>query len=464
MRITDMILIFWQLMVLGLVLVSSITDKKVRLSLGIITCSLLVVHLTFEKAHWQLIPTYLSLLVTFWLLIRPTRNSPTKLSRFFKKIGLVLGTIAMIFPVTLFPMFQFDQPSGSYVVGTRSYTLFDTRRKATSADGPRDREIKLQIYYPAKTKSATMMSYRPDVAGLAQGIGRNHLYSDFLFSHYKLIKTNAYLDALPFEGAGKFPVLTFSHGMGGYNQQNTFQLVEMASHGFVIIAIEHTGDAAQSTLTNGSKLVYSQAEPLNTDMKTLAYLDKHVKQWEEDIRFTLDNLEPKITPTLNSITQMADLNRIGVMGFSFGGAAATQALLHDSRIRAGINLDGPIFGKRVDDDFSKPYLSLNSSSILNEMSVVNQSTTSEEHQRYTQELKRRSDAFKGEDSLAMTLPLANHLSFTDLAAASILVNQSETDPLELYRKINHYSLEFFNQHLQNIVVFDTNTPVIAFSD
>ncbi|WP_314059345.1 hypothetical protein [uncultured Vagococcus sp.] len=431
MRVTDIVLIFWQILMLGL-LPHSIANKRIRISFTLITSSLLLLHLVLENYHWQMIPTYLSLLLTFWLIIRPTAISANL--TLLKKISLIFITIVMIVPVTLFPVVQFDSPTGSFIVGKRSISFTHLETQDLSFDHLPQRQLKLQIYYPATAKTSQMASYLPNSNDFPSAFG-TRVFPNFLFSHYKLIHTNAYTDAPYYEGTSQFPLLIFSGG----GQQNTFQLVEMASHGFIIIEIDHT----RKSQTSGKNHLFPVAS--QGKLTPSSCLDKRVSRWEAEIKFVLDSLSSN---KLASITSIADRHRIGVMGYSEGGTAATQALIHDSRLKAGINLDGPILDNQQGVDFSKPYLLLNASST---------STGPSKPINVTNWLN-------GEDSLAITIPNSNHLSFTDLGAASFLLNQPGADPFELYRDINRYSLNFFTKHLQNVIVFDNKRPVIAFSE
>jgi pimeloyl-ACP methyl ester carboxylesterase len=53
-----------------------------------------------------------------------------------------------------------------------------------------------------------------------------------------------------------------------------------------------------------------------------------------------------------------DPSRIAMAGHSMGGAAAIAAMLADSRIRAGIDLDGATHAQIPDDGLSRPFLFL----------------------------------------------------------------------------------------------------------
>jgi hypothetical protein len=55
---------------------------------------------------------------------------------------------------------------------------------------------------------------------------------------------------------------------------------------------------------------------------------------------------------------LIDPSRIAMAGHSAGGAAAITAMLADSRIRAGIDMDGATHARIPDDGLSRPFLFL----------------------------------------------------------------------------------------------------------
>ncbi len=55
-----------------------------------------------------------------------------------------------------------------------------------------------------------------------------------------------------------------------------------------------------------------------------------------------------------------DLTRVGVFGHSLGGATAAAAIHTDPRIRAGVNMDGTLFGPAAVAGSDRPFLLLSS--------------------------------------------------------------------------------------------------------
>ena len=65
------------------------------------------------------------------------------------------------------------------------------------------------------------------------------------------VKSNSFSNAKADNQNGPYPLVIFSHGLGGNRTQNTIIIEELASHGYVVIAIEHAYDANVSIFNNG---------------------------------------------------------------------------------------------------------------------------------------------------------------------------------------------------------------------
>ena len=66
------------------------------------------------------------------------------------------------------------------------------------------------------------------------------------------VEANAYYKSKPIQQ--EFPVIIFSHGLGGNRTQNTANIESLASNGYVVFAIEHTYDA-NITIFNDSTYI-----------------------------------------------------------------------------------------------------------------------------------------------------------------------------------------------------------------
>jgi hypothetical protein len=89
----------------------------------------------------------------------------------------------------------------------------------------------------------------------------------FFLDHLALVKIPAYRESTVASSDQAYPVILFSHGWNGFNAQNTSQALELASHGYIVIGIQHTYGASSqsSTMEQWRKTIhlpYPLARPL----------------------------------------------------------------------------------------------------------------------------------------------------------------------------------------------------------
>ena len=100
----------------------------------------------------------------------------------------------------------------------------------------------------------------------------------------ELVKSHSFMDLQLSDSENHYPILLFSHGFNGFRNQNTFQVEELASQGYIVLSIDHTFDAA-ATVFPGGRTAYVQ--PINLTDEG----DSHIKLWEEDVSFVLNQIE-----------------------------------------------------------------------------------------------------------------------------------------------------------------------------
>ncbi|MBN1264891.1 MAG: hypothetical protein JXA25_05310 [Anaerolineales bacterium] len=82
----------------------------------------------------------------------------------------------------------------------------------------------------------------------------------------------------------------------------------------------------------------------------------------EDVVFVLDEIEKVNNGGL--FESRLDMDRVGIMGWSFGGATAVDACIADKRFKAGINIDGWPYGEYFNSGkrLSQPVMVINAES------------------------------------------------------------------------------------------------------
>src|SRR6476469_1882794 len=80
-----------------------------------------------------------------------------------------------------------------------------------------------------------------------------------------------------------------------------------------------------------------------------------------DSSFALDQLSRLAQLEPNSpIAGHLDLQHVGIVGHSIGGATAVQVMAGDARFKVGVNLDGKLFRAQPDARLDRPFLWLQS--------------------------------------------------------------------------------------------------------
>jgi pimeloyl-ACP methyl ester carboxylesterase len=167
-----------------------------------------------------------------------------------------------------------------------------------------------------------------------------HLPSFFL-DHLALVKLPAYKDAevaAPGEG---YPVILFSHGWNGFNAQNTSQALQLASHGFTVVTVQHPYGAVVTVFNDGT-IAKNNPAALPRDAPDTEYdiaADKLVDQWSGDLAYALDFMTQQNSDSNSPFFNKLDLDRVGAYGHSTGGGAAIQFCGSDPRCKALLGQD-----------------------------------------------------------------------------------------------------------------------------
>ena len=112
----------------------------------------------------------------------------------------------------------------------------------------------------------------------------------------------------PADGAGPFPVIIFSHGLGGSREGYQYLGRHWASHGYVSVHLQHIGSDQAVWKNSWNKLLSLRQAAANLQNAVNRPLD---------VSFAIDQLEI-LNRSEGPLKGRLDLDRVGVAGHSFG--------------------------------------------------------------------------------------------------------------------------------------------------
>ena len=351
------------------------------------------------------------------------------------------------------PERPFALPTGPHALGMTEYFWTDESRPEPFTRDPDDaRSVAVRVWYPADGSGAggepDGAPYVPDLAEFGSG-------EDFLVVTH--VRTNAVLDRAP--AAGPFPILVYHHGGSWTRFTSTFTTEELASHGYIVVSVGHNGFNKTHFLPDGTSVVpdtLTFPEPtgdLLADARaSWDFLDEHYfPEWVADAVFVLDQLE-----TLNRSGHLAgrlDLDRIGMYGWSFGGATSIEMTVVDERVKAAIDQDGQLFGSAPDAGSARPIMLMHSTELPDPPPDEDPEVAEANVRAFVEllaDVGRTDAALKTAstgDWYEVTIAGTNHGSFSDL----VIFTPAFAATIETARGheiINALTVAFFDRYLK----------------
>lgn len=230
---------------------------------------------------------------------------------------------------------------GPYPVGVTTRVYVDPSRTDASSKTPRT--LVTEIWYPAAEAARAMAPNKfTDFLSGHPDLGAEFVrMSDELFgTHLDLAALDEEFENIAVRDApaaqGTWPLLISSHGNSLTRFFSTYWCDHMASHGYIVIAPDHTGNALVTAV--GDQIV-----PFRTTWRGLSLVHR-----PRDISFLIDQIteaarradEPDAV-----LFGRVDTERIGVSGMSFGGYTTTEIINRDPRVKAIIPQVASLFDR-----------------------------------------------------------------------------------------------------------------------
>lgn len=355
------------------------------------------------------------------------------------------------------------QPTGAYPVGRIEAVWIDSSREEIFTDAPDDlRQVPVYIWYPAADDNAPVAPWLDPVLAprYSEQFGLPLDVLGAMFTVHARSGASVAVSDAP------FPVLIMSHGNGWFPELYTAFAESLASHGYVVIGVRHPYNAAAARLADGTVALTVPAADVTglnipmgaNQLEVLEMTDVHAQGLLAvqvgDLRFALDQAE-RMNADDPLLAGRLDLARVGVLGHSFGGATAVDALLADARFGAAALIDGSLFSD-MSAGSDRPILALFADTTTagpGEAALAALGLNNDELERLNNIVGRpRTLIDATPDGVFVTVTGTKHINFSDAGLLGTLIDGLESefgtiDPRLALDITNAYLLAFFDKAL-----------------
>jgi pimeloyl-ACP methyl ester carboxylesterase len=357
----------------------------------------LLLHLALEKPRWQLAATYLQVVHLSYAHLYSGRlasrsDSDCKWPYLLAHTALLLLVCAM---ACLFPVSKFPALSGPFrTVGVSEHWVsLSSLAAVRSSDTtliPLANEIEVQAFWPSGTSEPPAFSGAQFMTAEAvHALARNFLHMPaWLFSSLPLAKIRAVKDAplvsvqhvrlvaqhatrlngaeAAQAAAERLPVVVFSHGLGGSSAMYASQCTDLASHGFIVVALTHTDTSASYVarrLPSDPPVPYRHVEVFNATEEDINFRRVQIRLRVNEISRVLDALAAG-EGSFAHIRDRADMDKVALVGHSFGASTVVSAgIQYPGRVKAVVAQDlwtGPFSTETIHGGAPQPLLLVHS--------------------------------------------------------------------------------------------------------
>ncbi|HWC78168.1 MAG TPA: hypothetical protein VG778_11935 [Blastocatellia bacterium] len=256
------------------------------------------------------------------------------LARFLSRTLFALSVVALLAaPLMLSATAVAKVPDpmgpGTFPVGITRTVFVDSSRTDNFTKEPRT--LVTEIWYPAEddARNQPKNKYSDFIPGGVTPVLETVLKQTYRVGVAEIDKmywNDAVRDAKVRKG--RFPLVVFSHGNGGTRHQNTFWCDYLASHGYIVVSADHTGNA-RMTVINGKLILYQNSERLRS-----------AEDRPRDVSFLLDKMIEWDKGADKRFAGRIDTGKAAVTGMSFGSMTAVWVADKDPRFKVVIGMSG----------------------------------------------------------------------------------------------------------------------------
>jgi len=352
------------------------------------------------------------------------------------KIFALIGLFFLILlALSVYLRLKLPQSTGPYAVGRAIFKWVDTSRPEIMTENPKDfREVMVLVWYPAVKGTGIQAEYIPDLPVITNDLAHSGELEGWEAFGLRWVRPNSFQNAKPLREAAPYPGVLLLPGNGTNIEFYSSLASEIASHGYIVIGINHPYDVTAVELSNGKVAPYDKEQWSLGIAAHQAYIAKRHKVKVGDALFVLDQLKVLNSSASSPLAGILDLNNMVAAGHSLGGIVASDVCKAVPDIKACINFDGlqkggPFSMEETALPSTQPFLFLTKEEQLHPKLLQRFETTSE--------------------SYYVVVHGASHDSFTDgpQLRPSLLLFPNRTD--QFMSVIQKYTLAFLDQILRS---------------
>lgn len=339
-------------------------------------------------------------------------------------------TVSRSAPASVADFPRLPRPTGKYAVASTTFHLVDQSRPDPWVPNAEGRELMVTLHYPAAragdgrhARYATAEEARLLVEGSQLG---------GLVPPEKLsgMRTHSRVGARP--APGQFPLVVLSPGFTVSRYTQTALAEDLASRGYVAASVDHAYESYGIAVPGNRMLTCVACTALEGGTSGSVVTSTRAK----DVSYLLDALVGPAPVWRNA--EIIDSDHIGMVGHSIGGASAATAMVADSRVDAGINMDGAFWEPLPPEGLrGRPFMMVGADDGMHDPDGGDRTWT---------EMWPKLDGWKR----WLTFAGSDHMSFSDspLIAEHFGLPQTALPAKRTVKLTRTYVAAFFDQHLR----------------
>lgn len=280
-------------------------------------------------------------------------------------------------------------------IGRKTMVVVDPNRRETLSGRDEPRRVVVNDYYPVEA------GWQPEKRGLYRDLyapaweRATDLLTEFGLDKDSFCKIESAVHEGAPRGAREFPVVVLSPAMSIDQQMYQFLIAPFVEAGYRVVTVGATYESMCTVYPDGEFVPHAECVK-KSDLSDRNWLRHLVEIRRDDLRLVLDALQ---------------LDRVGVVGHSLGGAAVWELARDEERVKAVVLLDASLDLMTLDRSVSTPLLNMRQEAdSYEEMRRMTSETAARTYIEAQSRLHQRLNGYKS----FVRVRDALHISFCDM--------------------------------------------------